>query len=144
MDIQMPNITPETFPALVRSLGDKAYGFAYKLAGNEADARDLVQQAFTKAFENLNRFDTTRPFEPWFFRILKNIHLDWMRRYERKHSRSLEETSPLEEGSWEEILPSKEPEPIQQLERDEERRLVRKALESLPQHYRTALTLCDM
>src|SRR3954470_1015155 len=101
----MPEL-PQNFPALVRAYGEKAYGFAFRLTKNDSDARDLVQEAFTKALENFEKFDATRAFEPWFFRIMKNIFLDWMRRYERKNTTSLENSSPLEDVSWEEILPS--------------------------------------
>lgn len=135
---------PHNFPSLVRTYGDKAYGFAFRLTKNEADARDLVQEAFTKAFANFQKFDQTRAFEPWFFRIMKNVYLDWMRRYERKHTTSLENTSPNDDRAWEEILPSSDRGPIEELERNEEGTIAMKALESLPEHYRTAITLCDI
>jgi RNA polymerase sigma-70 factor (ECF subfamily) len=139
----MPEL-PDNFPALVRTYGEKAYGFAFRLTGNDSDARDLVQEAFTKALENFDKFDRTRAFEPWFFRIMKNIFLDWMRRYERKNTTSLELSSPVEDGSWEEILPSGEQTPAEELEKSEECALAKKALESLPAHYRTAISLCDI
>jgi RNA polymerase sigma-70 factor (ECF subfamily) len=135
---------PDNFPALVRTYGDKAYGFAFRLTRNEADARDLVQEAFTKALQNFEKFDRTRAFEPWFFRIMKNIFLDWMRRYDRKHTTSLEHTSPNDDRAWEEILPSSEKSPDEQLERGEEQAVAMRALESLPAHYKTAITLCDI
>jgi RNA polymerase sigma-70 factor (ECF subfamily) len=135
---------PDNFPSLVRTYGDKAYGFAFRLTHNEADARDLVQEAFTKALQNFDKFDRTRAFEPWFFRIMKNIFLDWMRRYERKHTTSLENTSPTDDRAWEEILPSSEKSPDEHLERREEESTAMKALHSLPAHYRTAITLCDI
>lgn len=135
---------PDNFPSLVRAYGDKAYGFAFRLTKNDSDARDLVQEAFTKALENFDKFDRARAFEPWFFRIMKNIFLDWMRRYERKHTSSLESTSPLEDVSWEEILPSSDMSPAEEMEKSEECALAGKALESLPAHYQTAITLCDV
>jgi RNA polymerase sigma-70 factor (ECF subfamily) len=135
---------PVNFPSLVRQHGQKAYAFAFRLTGNDSDARDLVQEAFTRALEKLDQFDRARAFEPWFFRIMKNIFLDWMRRYEHRNTTSLEASSPLEEGSWEDIIPSNEKTPVQKLEKEEEHALVRKALESLPAHYRTAISLCDI
>ncbi len=135
---------PDNFPSLVRTYGDKAYGFAFRLTHNEADARDLVQEAFTKALQNFDKFDRGRAFEPWFFRIMKNIFLDWMRRYERKHTTSLEYKSPNDDRAWEEILPSSEKSPDEQLERSEEASVAMRALDSLPVHYRTAITLCDI
>jgi RNA polymerase sigma-70 factor (ECF subfamily) len=138
------NTLPNNFPDLVRTYGDKAYGFAFRLTHNEADARDLVQEAFTKALKNFDKFDKARAFEPWFFRIMKNIFLDWMRRYERKYTTSIENTSPNEDRAWEEILPSAERSPDVQMERSEEASVAMKALDSLPAHYKTAITLCDI
>ncbi len=140
----MPQMLPDNFPALVRKHGEKAYAFAYRLTGNDSDARDLVQDAFTRALNNLDKYDPSRAFEPWFFRIMKNIFLDWMRRYERKHTTSLEVVSPIEDGSWEDILPSDENTPPEELEKQEEHNLLGKALSSLPTHYRTAISLCDI
>jgi RNA polymerase sigma-70 factor (ECF subfamily) len=139
----MPGL-PDNFPALVRKHGEKAYAFAFRLTRNDSDARDLVQDAFAKALKNLDKFDSTRAFEPWFFRIMKNIFLDWMRRYEHKHTTSLEAVSPLEDGSWEDILPSAETTPHEQMEKKEEHGLLRQALESLPAHYRAAVSMCDI
>lgn len=135
---------PDNFLSLVRTYGDKAYGFAFRLTHNEADARDLVQEAFTKALQNFDKFDQARAFEPWFFRIMKNIFLDWMRRYERKHTTSITNSSPDDDRSWEEILPSSEKSPDEQMERNEEASVAMRALDSLPAHYKTALTLCDI
>src|SRR5262245_56819628 len=78
------------FTALIERCADKVYNFAYRLAGNEQDARDLVQEAFSHALEHFDKYDPARPFEPWINRILKNIYLDGIRRYAHKHTISLD------------------------------------------------------
>ena len=132
------------FSALIRDCGEKAYNFAYRLSGNEADARDLVGEAFAKAYEHFGRYDPARPFESWLYRILHNIFLDGVRRYSHGHTVSLDAPAPVEDAAWEEILPSGDEEPGEGLVRREEDTLVQRALDSLPVHYRTAVVLCDV
>ena len=134
----------EYFAQLVRLYGEKAYNFAYRLAGNEQDARDLVQEAFSHAFKNIDKYDPSRPFGPWFNKILKNIYLDGVRRYAQKHKVSLDGPSPLEDVSWESLLPGTDSTPADELEEKEAHRLVQAALNSLPLPYRTAVILCDI
>src|SRR5262245_15102808 len=90
---------PADFATLMRRHAEKAYNFAYRLAGNEQDARDLVQEAFMHALRHFEKYDPTRPFEPWVNRILKNIFLDGMRKYQHKHTISLDAPSPIEDVS---------------------------------------------
>ena len=71
-----PGGASEAFSALIRECGEKAYNFAYRLSGNEADARDLAAEAFARAYEHFGRYDPDRPFETWLFRILHNVYLD--------------------------------------------------------------------
>jgi len=134
----------ELFAVLIRKYGDKAYHFAYRLAGNEQDARDLVQEAFTHAFRHFAKYDQSRPFEPWLNRILKNIYLDGVRRYEQKHKVSLDGPSPVEDAPWEHIIPGDDSTPDEELDRMETHEIVVKALQSLPIQYRMAVSLCDV
>jgi len=61
----------------------RAYeGPGFRLAGvlgSADEARDALQDAFIKAWESLSRFDTDRPFGPWFFQILRNQCRDIIR-----------------------------------------------------------------
>ena len=68
------------FEPLFRRYRDRAYGFALGLVGSPEDALDLTQEAFVRAFQALKRFQPGAPFEPWFFRILRNLCLNALRR----------------------------------------------------------------
>jgi len=133
-----------TFLELIRQHGEKAYNFAYRLSGNEHDAKDLVQGAFVKAYKHFDSYDAGRPFDSWLCRILHNIYLDGVRLYAHGHSVSLDAPSPVEDSSWDEILPGHDPEPTAALTRKEEDGLLQRALNAVPVHYRTAVTLCDI
>ena len=134
----------DIFADIVERCADKAYNFAYRLSGNEQDARDLVQEAFAKAFEHWGRYDPSKPFEAWLNRILHNVFLDQMRRYDHGHTVSLDAPAPAEDTEWESILPGKDREPVEALLKEERSGLLQRALDSLPVHYRSAVTLCDI
>ncbi|MGD8537864.1 MAG: sigma-70 family RNA polymerase sigma factor [Candidatus Aminicenantes bacterium] len=67
-----------------------AYYVALAFVHNHQDALDISQEAFIRAFRKIKKFDTKRPFFPWFYRILKNLCIDHY-----KHRRRLNEV-PLE------------------------------------------------
>ena len=132
------------FLDLIRRHGEKAYNFAYRLSGNEHDAKDLTQEAYARAYEHFKDYDKTRPFDSWLCRILHNIYLDEVRRYAHGHSVSLDAPVPGDESAWEEILPGRDPDLSAGLTRREEDDLLQKALNAVPAHYRAAVTLCDI
>ncbi|MBI3554311.1 MAG: sigma-70 family RNA polymerase sigma factor [Elusimicrobia bacterium] len=133
-----------SFSDLIKEHGEKAYNFAFRLSGNEHDAKDLAQGAFVKAYEHFKSYDPSRPFDSWLCRILHNIYLDGVRLYAHGHVVSLDAPAPVEEGDWDELLPAHDPDPTAGLTRREEDELLQKALNSVPVHYRTAVTLCDI
>jgi RNA polymerase sigma-70 factor (ECF subfamily) len=52
---------------------------AWGIVRNAADAEDLAQEAFVKAFQSMDRFRSGEPFGPWIFRIVTNLSLDVMK-----------------------------------------------------------------
>ena len=57
--------------------------YLQRMAGDDDVAEDLFQEAFFRAYANLNRFDPKRPFRPWLYRIATNVCLDWIRQRSR-------------------------------------------------------------
>ena len=132
------------FQEFIRRHGEKAYNFAYRLAGNEQDARDLVQEAFARALQHQESYDAARPFDSWLHRILHNIYLDGVRRYAHRHTVSLDSPSPVEDEGWEEIIRGSDADPADLVVRQEKDLMIQKALNSLPAVYRSAVVLCDI
>lgn len=132
------------FTKLIERCADKVYNFAYRLAGNESDARDLVQEAFSHALQHFEKYDRARPFEPWINRILKNIYLDGIRRYAYKHTISLDGPSPMESVPWENLIPGADQTPAEVFDEKDTHEMVQRALNMLPVEYRTAVSLCDV
>lgn len=68
--------------------GKATYNFAFRLTGNEADARDLTQDAFVRVYRAWRSFVPGTSFLSWIYRIVTNLHRDELR---RKKGRYLEE-----------------------------------------------------
>lgn len=62
----------------------KVFNLAYRLAGNRADAEDLTQEAFYRAYRNFESYQGDRPFENWIFRIVTRLYLDLKRTKRRR------------------------------------------------------------
>ena len=62
----------DAFRHFVDCYQHRALAHARVLTRNEADAADATQEAFVDAFRNLAAFDSSRPFYPWFYVLLRN------------------------------------------------------------------------
>jgi RNA polymerase sigma-70 factor (ECF subfamily) len=58
----------------------KAYYIALGYVHNHQDALDISQESFIKAFRKIKSFSTEKPFFPWFYKLMKNLCLDHLRR----------------------------------------------------------------
>ncbi len=130
---------------LVTQSGDRAYRFAYALCGNDPEARELVQDAFTRVFERAEQYDCALSLETWFLTILKRIYFDRRRYCARRRSLSLD--SPIGDGGLtisDTIADPQEIAMLDRLERDEEVGRVRQALTEIPVDSRTILMMVDV
>jgi RNA polymerase sigma-70 factor (ECF subfamily) len=60
--------------------GKATYNFAFRLTGNEADARDLTQDAFIRVYRAWRSFAPGTSFLSWIYRIVTNLYRDELRR----------------------------------------------------------------
>ena len=74
----------EAFAALVRRYEEPAFRVAYLIVRNEAEAQDVAQEAFVRAYRSLHRFDAEQPFRPWLLRIVTNLALNSVRGARRR------------------------------------------------------------
>jgi RNA polymerase sigma-70 factor (ECF subfamily) len=118
-------------PIVVRYMR-RATAFALGWTGNQEDALDLSQEAFARAFRSIRSFDASRPFYPWYHRILKNLCLDHLARPARRHEVPLVDVAEL---------PGSEARPEHYAEREELRRQVWEAMQQLEANHREILIL---
>jgi len=87
----------EAYGAIVKRYMHSAYYVALGFVHNQQDALDVSQDAFIKAFRKIKMFDTTKPFFPWFYRLLRNLCIDQLKRKHRMREIPLEDVHVLAE-----------------------------------------------
>jgi RNA polymerase sigma-70 factor (ECF subfamily) len=129
---------------LIRPHERSVYMMALSLMKNEADAEDVAQEAFLKAFRNLSKFRAESKFSTWLISITLNEARSRLRRKTIVRMESLDE--PPDEGrsvspallkDWREI-------PSEALERQELRLMLQDAVTGLPEIYRQVFLLRDI
>jgi RNA polymerase sigma-70 factor (ECF subfamily) len=127
---------------LVRAHQQRATGAAYLIVRDWGLAEDLVQSAFIRAYERIDQFDDTRPFGPWFLRIVSN---DATKAATRSHRHlPLDPPSSDDEGDAGNLLDhlaDSVPGPVELLEQVESRVEVWEAMERLSPMQREAVVL---
>ena len=109
-----------------------------RLVRDEELARDLAQETFWKVYNRLDRFDTSRRFGPWLFRVGVNLGLDLLRRHDPMPTAALDRPAGRD-GRQAFDLP--DPDPRLRAELAQE---VQFMLEKVPVLYRTILVLRDL
>ncbi|MCS7300435.1 MAG: sigma-70 family RNA polymerase sigma factor [Fimbriimonadales bacterium] len=134
------------FDELVYRYYQQAYNIAFRLTGNHADAEDLVQEAFLRAYRFFERYDRSMPFMNWFTRILTNLYIDDYRRRGRLRFVSIDEAFNTEDGEEGTALdlPDATPGPMEQVLQKEYEEAIQEGLERLPLDFRIAVVLADM
>ena len=90
------------FEALVGRYEQRVYTIAYRMAGNDADAKDLAQEAFLRVFRAWRSIDPSAHLDSWLYRIVTNLFIDMLRRRPRARMESLD--APVSTRSGGEIV----------------------------------------
>jgi len=142
---------PEAFRVLVERYQARAYRLALRVLRDEERARDAVQDAFLKAYVNLDRFEGRSSFYTWLYRLVMNLCLDARR---RDHSSRIVETpepadldrlgSPDARPADEMTFREHEQGPEAALDRGQLRAALARAIDELPDAARETLILREV
>ncbi len=147
-----------TLPSPVRTMADQAnferdamefapqlYSAALRMTRNPADAEDVVQETYLKAYRAYGSFEAGTNLKAWLYRILTNTYINRYRKQQRRPSevelgelqdiylfRRLGEASGASVSAEEEVLD-------RFVDTD-----IKDALESLPEHFRLPVVLADV
>jgi RNA polymerase sigma-70 factor (ECF subfamily) len=127
----------DAFAELVKATQADVYTLAYRLTGNEEDARDVAQEAYLRAFRALKRFRGDARFSTWMYRITANCastHL--AKRHKGRHDELSDDDTVLDER------PESDPETMAEARILRDR--VTAALEDLPPILRAVVVLRDV
>lgn len=123
----------DAFGELVQRYQTSVFNVCYRLLGNSAEAEDLTQEAFLRAFRRLGTYDDERPFGPWMRRVAANLCLNELERRGPPVVELDEEADEIADD------PTETPEAVG--DRREIARRLRSALRQLPDHYRVVIEL---
>ncbi|QYJ05676.1 sigma-70 family RNA polymerase sigma factor [Nocardioides panacisoli] len=127
---------------------DQLYAAAMRMTRNPADAEDLVQETFAKAFTKFHQFKPGTNLKAWLYRILTNTFINSYRKKQRQPQQSLTgEDGEIEDWQLARAeahtsggLKSAETEALEHLPDTE----VKQALQELPEEFRLAVYLADV
>ena len=129
----------DSFNQLVSRWERPIYALAYRTLGREEDARDVVQEAFLRAFRGLKGFKGEAKFSSWLYRITLNLCRDWIRRERRAPIVQVPEgTDPIDLADTQ-AAPTESVEEL--VSRREMSAAVARAMAELPEEQRTAILL---
>jgi RNA polymerase sigma-70 factor (ECF subfamily) len=129
----------DSFNQLVTRWERPVYALAYRTLGREEDARDVVQEAFLRAFRGLKGFKGQAKFSSWLYRITLNLCRDWIRRERRAPIVQVPEGTDPVDLADERMAPTESVEEL--VARREMSSAVSKAMAELPEEQRTAIML---
>lgn len=122
------------FASIVERYKKRIYSITYSMTRNHADADDLSQEAFIKAYENLHRFKPGTNFHSWLRRVAVNLCIDYLRHKKRFPENGLDDHPEM---------PSSH-NPQNNVESSELMDSIMAAVDSLPIDQRTAIILREI
>ena len=137
----------EAFDALVVRHQDKVYGLARRLTGSRADAEEVVQETFLRAYRKLGSFRGEAQFSTWIYRFATNAALMQRRRNRRRPTTSLDDYGPRfdREGRHaRDVDHARAARADELIDRERLARSARAALQRLPDPYRVPFVLRDL
>jgi len=134
----------EAFSELVKRYDRNIFRIAQHITHNEEDAQDVVQEAFLKAYQNLEQFQGNSKFYTWLVRIAVNEALMKLRRRRSDKTVSLDEDVVTEEGSMPREVADWSPNPEQLYGQSEWGDILKKTIQGLPPGFRTVFVLRDV
>ena len=134
----------QAFEDLVRRYDRNVFRIAQHITQNREDAEDVVQEAFLKAYSNLEKFQEQSKFYTWLVRIAVNEALMKLRRRKPERTVSLDEEVKTEDDSLPREVADWSPNPEQMYNQEELRDILTRTIQGLPSGFRTVFVLRDV
>jgi len=135
----------EAFGALVRRYEAELFGYLRRYLGDSSLAEDVFQNTFVQVFSKIGQYEAGRAVRPWLYTIATHQAIDALRRngrhmtlsidQERDHSQGAESSQLLS------MLESRGENPLDAVQAEERRSLVRESVDRLPEMFKQVIIL---
>jgi RNA polymerase sigma-70 factor (ECF subfamily) len=134
----------EVYHELIRPYERSVYVMALSYMKNEADAEDVAQEGFVRAFRNLSRFRAESKFSTWLISITINEARTRLRRQALVRMEPLDQLPDGDKGTSPALLRDCREIPSEAVEREKVRNLIQRVVEQLPDIYQQVFLLHDV
>jgi RNA polymerase sigma-70 factor (ECF subfamily) len=128
----------QAFAELVTRYTAPIFNLSFRLTDDRAEAENVTQETFLRAYAALPRSRTDLAFKPWLFQIAVNLCRDWAR---KKRPAAFSDLAQEDESAPEEEIRDESPLLPEQVEEREMEQALARAVAGLPEIYRAVVTL---
>ncbi len=130
-----------SFELLYQRYSSSLFNFIYRFFGDYDQACDILQHVFLKLYMSLPMLDTGKSLKSWLFQVARNRCLDELRRKHTVNFSELESMDDEEEMPILMVMPDPHPQPEEVVEQHELQESLQKAIQLLPQKFRSVVLL---
>ncbi|MBN1480354.1 sigma-70 family RNA polymerase sigma factor [candidate division KSB1 bacterium] len=130
----------KAYTDIVERFHEQIYHFIYRMVKDRAQAEDLTQETFIKAFRALASFNSDYAFSTWLYKIAANNCIDYFRK-KKLATTSLDSPIKAKDGELHRDFPDHEQGPESELISKEQTNRIQVAIDSLPAKYKEAIIL---
>jgi RNA polymerase sigma-70 factor, ECF subfamily len=141
---QSKNGDMAAFGQLIEGYQKKVFNIALRMLGNPDDASEVAQEVFIRVYKSVKNFKEESSFSTWIYRITTNTCLDELRKRKNKEHISLDEDIHHEDGDMKRQVEDSRPTPDIIAEKNELRKIVKLAINSLSEDHRIVIILRDI
>jgi RNA polymerase sigma-70 factor (ECF subfamily) len=135
---------PEAYRVLVERYERRIYHVIYGMVRSPEDAKDLAQDAFVKAFQNLHRFRLEAKFYTWLCRIAMNVAIDHLRKMKHRNHAEFDDARGGSDGAQVVRLHSAKDDPSENVAGARMYKTIMDAVETLPDDQKQVLILREI
>lgn len=131
----------KAYAELLHHYRDSLYFMMLKMTNNPTDADDLTIEAFGKAFKKLGQYTPDYAFSTWLFKIASNNCIDFIRRNNRLNYSLNSDFGNLDIDVVGRQIPGHDPDPEENIIKEQKIVLMREVVEKLKPHYRRLIEM---
>lgn len=119
---------------------DVVFKIIHRMVHNKQEAEDLTQEAFIKAYNSITSFNEEYAFSTWLFKIATNNCIDYFRK-RKLQTHSMDQTIRYKDDEIQQEYADPDPDVEKEIIASEKSRMIRTAIDDLPEKYRTVIKL---